>query len=76
MGMFDSVMAKCPSCGGEVEFQSKAGRCNLDVYYTEDVPTEIAKDLSGQYENCRKCSFAVRLDIAPRSILTVKMKVS
>ena len=29
MGMFDSLIVKCPNCNEQVEFQSKAGGCNL-----------------------------------------------
>lgn len=29
MGMFDSIMIKCPTCGTEIECQSKSGECTL-----------------------------------------------
>lgn len=29
MGMYDSVMVRCPKCGEEHEFQSKSGECLL-----------------------------------------------
>ena len=32
MGMFDSVMADCPTCGKALEFQSKEGDCDLNIF--------------------------------------------
>ena len=32
MGMFDSVMAKCPKCKHELEYQTKTGACMLARY--------------------------------------------
>lgn len=51
MGMYDSVMVKCP-CGAEVEFQSKAGDCILKYHDPRDVPSEIADDLNGKIKRC------------------------
>lgn len=56
MGMFDSVKIDCPSCGATVEFQSKAGRCNLDEFSDEDVPLVIALDIVGDVETCVHCN--------------------
>jgi len=47
MGMFDSVFAPCPVCGKLLEFQSKAGKCDLKKYTHTSVPAEIAADLIG-----------------------------
>jgi hypothetical protein len=53
MGMFDSVFVECPNCGDLVEFQSKAGRCNLDRYSIKSVPLIIAEDLAGEITQCK-----------------------
>ncbi len=42
MSNFDSVWTKCPVCSQEVEFQSKAGSCELRSYRTSSVPEVIA----------------------------------
>lgn len=54
MGMFDSVLVKCPSCGKEVEFQSKARgwNCYLNSFRVNKVPEEIALDLDSSIEEC------------------------
>ena len=55
MGMYDSVFAKCITCGKQLEFQSKAGRCDLKRYKHNSVPAEIAKDLTGKYGDTANC---------------------
>lgn len=72
MGMFDTVYAHC-ECGELVEFQSKAGDCNLASYGSGEVPTEIAKDLEGTYETCKSCNTDVFLWIKPLSTRAVPM---
>ena len=60
MSMFDSVFARCPNCGEEVEFRSKAGVCYLCRYNMNSVPAEIAQDLIGATETC-KCGEVLKL---------------
>ena len=60
MGMFDEVVLRCPECGTEVTFQSKAGRCALDKHPGHAVPVEIAKDIEGDTESCPNCGNVVR----------------
>ena len=60
MGMFDSVIATCPKCGKDVEFQSKAGECALRTYSATSVPPEIAKDVAGDAQAC-VCGYVLRL---------------
>ncbi len=54
MGMFDSVVEIC-SCGGKVEFQSKAGNCDMDEFDKDSVPTIIAADINNETASCRDC---------------------
>ncbi len=61
MGMFDSVHAKCPQCGEESEFQSKAGACNLanyhvDSHLTTGIPDAVGKGVYQQGTlECHRC---------------------
>ena len=71
MGMFDSVIARCPKCGSEVEFQSKAGECQLRRYSINSVPPEIAQSLVGDIETCG-CGEMLKLAVA-RPIERVQM---
>lgn len=61
MGMFDRVSARCPNCNEIIEWQSKAGDCNLDDYSIESVPVEIAADIDGEYTSCDNCTHSVRI---------------
>ena len=54
MGLFDTVHAKC-SCGGDVEFQSKAGECCLRDFSNDQVPLDIAADIVGDLASCNEC---------------------
>lgn len=74
MGMFDSVTVPCPECKDDIiEFQSKAGPCELRNYPICEVPTEIAKDIDGDTACCRGCGHVARIRIAPLSVTTVQM---
>lgn len=55
MGMFDSVLVPCTGCGAEVEYQSKEGARQCEVYTLETAPTEILTDIMNAPEHCRKC---------------------
>ena len=72
MGMFDRVIARCPSCNTEVEFQSKAGDCTLSRYDSHEVPIEIAKDIDGDCKRCPSCDYLVKIRI-PFKLDTVCM---
>ncbi len=71
MGMFDSVDVKCPACGGNVEFQSKAGDCCLFSYTLETAPDVIIADLADQEERC-ECGHVVKLRSCQRPKLMVE----
>ena len=45
MGMYDTVLIKCPKCDGDIEFQSKAGKCLLSTYTLRDAPEELIDDI-------------------------------
>lgn len=64
MGLYDSVRAACPVCNKGVEFQTKAGACQLKTYPPYRVPPELALDLNGQVEACSACGSEVVLILA------------
>ena len=69
MGMYDSVYIECPKCGEQVEFQSKAGECDLTTYNRFTVPANIAMDIEQDIETCRNCNAKVRLHVQTTVIL-------
>ena len=65
MGMFDSVFVACPKCHKVMEFQSKAGECDLKRYRSDSVPPEIAIDLAGEQQECECGSFVKLIPAQP-----------
>lgn len=74
MGMFDSVICRCPKCDEPVEFQSKAGPCSLATHYPDHVPTIIALSINGHVRACDKCGVRLRIQLKQRQD-TVPMEV-
>lgn len=56
MGMFDSLFVKCPTCGKELEFQSKSGACALNRYTRKNLPISVAVGIDGDIIKCEFCS--------------------
>lgn len=50
--MFDILCVKCPNCGNELEFQSKSGYCELEVYTKSNLPPEVAWGMNGDIIKC------------------------
>lgn len=67
MGVYDSVMVKCPKCNEENEFQSKSGECSLRVYNLEDCPDDVLCNVNRHSPMRCVCGVAYRVDIATRS---------
>ncbi len=56
MGMFDSVMVKCPYCGIENELQTKNGQCILGKYDLINAPPQVLLGVEGNHE-CKHRDF-------------------
>lgn len=74
MGMFDSVYVKCPNCETEMEFQSKAGDCQMQGFDYRAVPVAIAEHLDGKVLTCRSCNHDILIELA-EPIRKVAMRV-
>lgn len=61
MGMFDSVLTPCPKCSVNMEFQSKAWNCDMDVYTIENAPAAILWDIINDPQYHRECGQWVAL---------------
>ncbi len=72
MGMFDSVMVKCPNCGKENEFQSKSGDCLLELYTLEDCPDNVMVNVN-RHSPCEcGCGTKYEVDIKNRKAIIIK----
>ena len=77
MSCFDSVYVKCPTCGCETEFQSKADKCAMHSYFLKSVPIKIAVDLDNAVKVCSKCGTHLQLSavgVPARVALVVETK--
>ncbi len=63
MGMFDSVMVPCPSCGTVNEFQSKGGVCGLREYTLETAPVDVLGGMTYYTEQCKNCGAEYRIQV-------------
>ena len=71
MGMYDSVMVKCPNCGEEHEFQTKSGNCFLGVYTLEDCPDDVIADVNRHSPYECDCGEVFQVDIPTRKAVSV-----
>lgn len=55
MGSFDTIYMYCPSCGTQLEFQSKSGDCHLREYRQHDVPTTVSVGADSDVQACPNC---------------------
>ena len=75
MGMFDSVVTRCPKCHGDIEYQSKAGDCLLRTYDLDDVPVAIGIDINGDVSCCNDCGESYKILVQGLPPRTVRMRL-
>lgn len=68
MGMFDTVIIPCPSCGEGYEAQSKGGECDLEVYTFDDCPDDVMSDINRHAPFHCECGATFRVKLEPRII--------
>jgi hypothetical protein len=77
MGMYDSVMVPCPTCGESADFQSKSGNCNLETFALDEAPDNVLLGVNRHAPmHCRKCGTKYHVAITgPRRTLTARSVV-
>lgn len=63
--MYDRIIANCPKCAQQIEFQSKYGDCELKTYHISSVPACIAEDIIDESEQCENCGYVVEFVKTP-----------
>ena len=66
MGVYDSVLVKCPKCNEENEFQSKSGECSLRVYDLENCPDDVLHNVNRHSPLQCDCGQRYEVDISTR----------
>ena len=83
MGMFDSVMLRCPKCGEEHEAQTKSGSCILALYdFPGDgprpAPDDVMQDVNrhGPFHcECGTVFEVEEIDPPPPPVRKYRMKI-
>ena len=75
MGMFDSVIVRCPNCNTEQVVQSKGGDCILAEYTLENAPLDVLTDINrhAPFRCGCGCEFAIQVKTICRSINTMNV---
>lgn len=71
MGMYDTVLVPCPTCGRRMDIQTKSGKCILQVFDLEDAPPDVLGDINrGAPYECQSCGqqFSVQVIVIARSV--------
>lgn len=75
--MFDRVWAKCPKCGGDVEYQTKVGDCLLRGYTIDAVPLNIARSINEDVSPCDNCGETWKIvadDLPPPTVIKMRLE--
>lgn len=67
MGMFDTVIYKCPNCEESTLCQTKSGPCRLNTYTIESAPLSILTGFeeNGVYWPCEHCGIVPKFKLVP-----------
>lgn len=71
MGMYDIVVARCPRCGEELEFQSKGGDCSLSRYDISEAPSDVLSDADRHDVLCGGCGSRCSCSIEKKVVAKV-----
>jgi hypothetical protein len=74
MGMFDTVLVKCPKCGEENAFQSKSGECVMEYYALENCPDNVLFNVNRHSPYQCDCGTLYEVDIPARKAIISKPK--
>lgn len=73
MGMYDTVIIPCPTCGVEHEFQSKGGDCYLRVFTLENCPDDVLGDVNRHSPADCECGTSFKVDIRKRAVIFINV---
>lgn len=79
MGMYDTVLVRCPQCGTSAEFQSKSGNCTLETYSLDEASDDVLLDVNRHSPaTCAKCGARFGVEIEghrPQRTLLARSKI-
>lgn len=69
MGVYDTIIAKCPECGAKNYYQTKGGACVSADYNIDDAPDDVMCDANRHTpQNCEGCEKLLVVDIENRKL--------
>jgi len=74
MGMYDTVIVKCPKCGKDHEFQSKGGVCNLNIYALHNAPEDVMSDINRHSPYKCDCGASISVIQILRQYVAIRSK--
>ena len=76
MGCYNTIIAKCPKCGEENEFQTKSGDCSMSIFPLEDAPDADMLD-SNRHTPCPciKCDVELVFEYTVQKISVIDRKL-
>lgn len=72
MGMFDTLVIKCPSCNEDVEEQTKSGPCMLYTYEWENCSDNMKYGFTGRHR-CYHCKSEFEVKVKTRPTFEVRL---
>ena len=72
MGLFDTIIAKCPNCCESLQFQTKSGDCILANFKLENAPKDALRDANRHAPIKCQCGVYYAIDIENKSVIAVK----
>lgn len=63
MGCFNTIKLKCKECKSSIEYQSKAGSCNLETYHINSSPLWELAELQQYGFTCDKCNTKHKVNV-------------
>lgn len=73
MGMYDTVMVPCPTCGTKHEFQSKSGECLLDIVELDECPDDILANVNRHSPYRCECGAVFEVDIKTKKSVLISI---
>jgi transcription elongation factor Elf1 len=63
MSCYNTLIFNCPSCGFDIEKQSKGGNCSLGIYRAEEASLSDLAYIEDEIVTCHICEKSFRIKI-------------
>lgn len=67
MGLFDTIIVKCPKCGDEQQCQTKSGPCDLGQFTLADAPDDVLANVNRHAPFYCDCGAVFMVNVSTRA---------